>query len=87
MPVGLWLKQPHIWVAAHMPQQQLVSFWLPELINHTLTGLQLHPVASWAGLGLVRGLGGGGKTALDTLCPSITSNAHPLQEAAQTLIL
>lgn len=82
-PLGPGLKQPHIWVAAHRPWQQLVSFWLPELINHTLTGLHSRPAASGVGWAWAGGCGRG-KPALDTPCPRITSSPHHLQEAAQT---
>lgn len=39
-PTSGWLQ--------HRPPQQLVSFWLPELINHALTGLYSQPEVGWA---------------------------------------
>lgn len=81
VPLGLGLKQPHIWVAAHRPRQQLVSFWLPELINHTLTGLCSRPAAGGARLGLGWGLGLGEASPGHTL-PSYYLEPPPLARSS-----
>lgn len=79
-PAGLGWEQPRMWVAAAQATAAAGVLWIPELINHTLTGLCSHPEAGWAGpwAGFRSRRKGGEEGARSgcTPCPSITLHPH-----------